>query len=80
MKEATGELNMTVVIVIAVAILSVFFSGVLWPAIKNTYIANNKCSDAVCDKSTLQDGFVDCMYFKDGEQVGTDKFKCAWKG
>ncbi len=79
MKEATGELNMTVVIVIAVAILSVFFFAILWPSIKNTFIANNKCSDAICDKNTLQDGMVDCKYYKNGHQEGPD-FKCAWKG
>ena len=58
MKEATGEVNMTVVIVIAVATLSVFFFAVLWPSIKNTFIATNKCSDAVCDPKTLSDGMV----------------------
>lgn len=78
MKEATGELNMTVVIVVAIAILSVFFFGVLWPNIKNGFISN-RCSDAVCNKDTLSDGVVTCKYYKNGEQEGTD-FKCAWKG
>jgi len=79
MKEATGELNMTVVIVVAVAILSVFFFGILWPNIKNTFIATNKCSDAVCDKRTLHDGVVTCKYYKNGHQEGAD-FECPWKG
>ena len=80
MKEATGELNMTIVVVVAVGILSVFFFTILWPTIKNTFIANSKCSDAVCDKSTLNDGLVTCKYYdKDGRQQGTE-FQCAWKG
>lgn len=79
MKEATGELNMTVVIVLAVAILSVFFFAVLWPNIKNTFIATNKCSDAICDKNTLHDGKVTCKYYKNGRQEGTE-FQCVWKG
>lgn len=79
MKEATGEVNMTVVIVIAVATLSVFFFAVLWPSIKNTFVANNKCSDAVCDPRTLNEGMVTCKYYKNGQQVGAD-FKCIWKG
>lgn len=80
MKETTGELNMTVVIVIAVAILSVFFFAILWPNIKSTFIASSKCSDAVCDKRTLQDGLVWCKYYnRDGEQVGRE-FQCVWKG
>lgn len=79
MKEATGEVNMTVVIVIAVATLSVFFFAVLWPSIKNTFIATNKCSDAVCDPKTVSDGMVTCQYYKKGQKVGND-FKCVWKG
>lgn len=79
MKESTGEVNMTVVIVIAVATLSVFFFAVLWPSIKNTFIATNKCSDAVCDPRTLNDGMVICQYYKNGQKIGND-FKCVWKG
>ncbi len=79
MKQATGELNITVVIVVAVAILSVFFFAILWPNIKNTFIATNKCSDAVCDKRTLSEGLVTCKYYKNGRQEGTE-FKCPWKG
>jgi len=80
MKEATGELNMTVVIVLAVAILSVFFFAVLWPSIKSTFIATNKCSDAICDKTTLSNGRVQCKYYnRDGHQVGGE-FSCVWKG
>ncbi len=79
MKEATGEVNMTVVIVIAVATLSVFFFAVLWPSIKNTFIANNKCSDAICNPETLEDGLVTCQYYKKGQTDGTT-FKCVWKG
>ena len=80
MKEATGELNMTVVIVLAVGILSVFFFAILWPSIKNTFIANSKCSDAVCDKSTLNNGIVTCKYYdSEGKQQGSS-FTCAWKG
>ena len=79
MKQATGELNITVVIVVAVAILSVFFFAILYPNIKNTFIATNKCSDAVCDKRTLSEGLVTCKYYKNGRQEGTE-FKCPWKG
>ncbi len=80
MKEATGELNITVVIVVAVGFLSVFFFGVLWPSIKNTYISTNRCSDAICDKKTLNNGMVTCAYYdKNGNKQG-NSFKCVWKG
>lgn len=79
MKEATGELNMTIVIVLAVAILSVFFFAILWPGIKNTFIATSKCSDAICDKRPVN-GLVKCRYYnKKGVQVGSE-FECPWKG
>ncbi len=35
MKEATGELNMTVVTIIAIGAIIAFF-WVMWPQIKNT--------------------------------------------
>ncbi len=80
MREATGELNMTVVVVIAVGILSVFFFAILWPNIKATFIASNKCSDAVCNKRTLKDGYVVCRYYDaNGKQQGSE-FECPWKG
>ena len=36
MKAATGELNLTVVTLIAIAALAAFFMGVLWPNIQNS--------------------------------------------
>ena len=79
MKEATGELNMTVVVVIAVGILAAFFYTTIWPNIKNTYVASSKCNDAVCDPRSVVDGMATCRYYKNGSQVGRS-FKCVWKG
>ncbi len=36
MKEASGELNMTVVTIIAIAAIAVFFTAVIWPNIRNS--------------------------------------------
>lgn len=82
MKEATGELNMTVVIVIAVAALAAFFYTVIWPAIGNNYRSNANCNDAICK---CENGNNDCDMAKcyivddNGEKVGND-FQCPWKG
>ena len=55
MKEATGELNMTVVTVVAIAAVAAFFYAFVWPSIQaslgkttcenggGTYDATNKC-------------------------------------
>lgn len=36
MKAATGELNLTVITIVAVALVIGFFTAVLWPSIKNS--------------------------------------------
>ena len=35
MKAATGELNLTVITLIAIGLVIAFFVGILWPAIKD---------------------------------------------
>lgn len=42
MKEATGELNMTVITVVAIAAVAALFTAFVWPMIQRT-IANNTC-------------------------------------
>lgn len=80
MKEATGELNMTVVIVMAVGILSAFFFTVLWPNLQGQFIANSNCRKAVCDNKPDSNGMVTCKFYDEkGIQKGSD-FKCIWKG
>jgi hypothetical protein len=46
MKEATGELNMTVVTVVAVAALLAFFYLVIWPNLKVGMTLSSACSAA----------------------------------
>ena len=42
MKEATGELNGTLIVVIAIAALSAFFFTVIWPLIRQNLVNNKK--------------------------------------
>ena len=78
MKEATGELNTMVIVVIIVAMLVAFFYFTIWPAIKNNMNQNSACAKAICLKST--DGkTADCYTVdKNGNESAT--FKCVWKG
>ena len=46
MKEATGELNTTVIVVIIVAMLVAFFYFTIWPALKNNMNQNSACAKA----------------------------------
>lgn len=48
MKEATSELNMTVIVVITIGLLSTFFFSVIWPRLNSNLKSNTKCSDAIC--------------------------------
>ncbi len=77
MKEATGELNSTVIVVIAVSILVAFFYMVIWPMLKKNMDQNSKCSDAWCEKCTDSSGckMVVCHY---GDN--NDTIMCPWKG
>ncbi len=49
MKEATGELNLTIIVVIAVGLLIAFFYYTIWPVLDNNFKANSSCSKAICD-------------------------------
>ncbi len=77
MKEASGELNMSVVIIMAIAGLAAFFYFALWPVIRNNMNSNTKCSQAICEKCPDNNCVeVNChLKGKKGED-----FKCVWKG
>jgi len=46
LKEATGELNMTVVTVVAVAALVAFFYLVIWPVLQSGMTLNSACNSS----------------------------------
>ena len=73
MKEATSELNLTVIVVISIAGLAAFFYMTIWPMIQNNVNKYTKCSVAICEGQKNPDGTVNCKY------KGTD-LTCAWKG
>ena len=62
MKEATGELNMTVVTVVAIAAVAAFFYAFIWPSIKTNIINSTKCSNAFncqCNGKTCTCDYTD---------------------
>lgn len=66
MKEATGELNMTVVTVVAIAAVAAFFYAFVWPSIKNSIKANTYCAIATC--TSCSDGKCQCTYTDDNTE------------
>ena len=63
MKEATGELNMTVVTVVAIAAVAAFFYAFVWPGIRNSIQASTYCSMAVCNED-----YTECTAQKNDEE------------
>ena len=63
MKEATGELNMTVIAVVAIAAVGAFFYAFVWPNIKSSISRSTKCADAICPENC--DGTCTCTYIDD---------------
>ena len=49
MKEAIGELNSTLIVVIAVAALAALFFTIIWPMIREDIKYNSNCSNAICN-------------------------------
>ena len=80
MKEATGDLNMTVVVVLAVAAFAAFFFTVIWPIIQEGNDRSANCNKAVCANrpDPSNPGKVNCSY-KDKNNV-EQNIVCVWKG
>ncbi len=51
MKAASGELNLTVITIIAIGVVLTFFLTVIWPAIANDI--NNQWDNSTKDTQTL---------------------------
>lgn len=61
MKEASGELSMTAVAVVAIAAIAVVFSTLIWPTIRSNILRSTYCSQAYnCVDNG--DGSATCTY------------------
>ena len=80
MKQATGELNATVVVMLAIGVFIAFFYYTLWPLIKNNFAENAKCSDAICEKCPTHDCDTVTCYPKNAEHTPGNGFECVYKG
>lgn len=76
MKDATGELSMTAVAVVAIAGIAALFSAIIWPTIRTNIMRNTYCSQAQCDYSSASGNYVSCTYCKDEECNDTGTISC----
>ena len=61
MKEATGELNLTLITVVAIAAVAAIFYTVVWPIIRENITNNTKCPSAYCYGPCVN-GKQECSY------------------
>lgn len=76
MKEATGELSGTVVVVVLIAALAAFFFNVVWPFYKDSFKKDESCSNAVCDVGYNSSGLSFCH----APGKSKDIFECPYRG
>ena len=85
MKEATGELNMTVITVVAIGAIVAFFYLLIWPSIRTSLALTSACNSAGngtykqdTDEGSISCGSGSCQFTdKNGNattrECGTDK-------
>lgn len=83
MKQATGELNATVIIFSAVALLTVVFFMVVWPLVKDGFYTSANCANAVCDNGYISSGKdvgkAYCINPQD-KSASPEIFTCPFRG
>lgn len=63
MKDATGELSMTAVAVVAIAAIAVVFTTLIWPRIKINIMRSTYCSQAFnCGEEDTETHMKQCSY------------------
>ena len=76
MKETTGELNATVIVILAVGVLIAFFYYTIWPILRTNFQRNSQCSKAICEPCPDNKcDFVTCHM-----KNSTEEFECVYKG
>ena len=81
MKEATGELNMTVVTVVAIAAILAFFYLVIWPVIQSGMALSSACSAAggAAYSQTLSDGATITCTANSNKSGTSSNASCTYK-
>ena len=77
MKEATGELAGSVIVVAAVAVLTAFFFMIIWPMVKSGMEDRATCANAVCDIGVNGNHMAYC--YSPADETRTI-YECPFKG
>ncbi len=77
MKEASSELSMTAIAVVAIAAIGVVFTTVVWPSIKINIVNSAKCANAI-SCTDCSNGTCTCDYLDDSGNI-QHNLKCPDK-
>ena len=80
MKEATAELNGTLIVVIAIAALSAFFFTIIWPMVRQNLKDQAGCSTAICGRGIELSGVNKGMVFCHAPNNKKDVIYCPYRG
>ena len=80
MKEATGELNSTIVVVMAIAGLMALFSIFIFPMVMEGFDKRAVCADAICDKGYIRDEYLSYCYSPKDTDTNKTLFTCPYRG
>ena len=79
MKDATGELSMTAVAVVAIAGLAAVFTMFIFPQLKTQIASSTYCSQAFGCGSADSAGMAKCFYCRDSACNSTSQVRCNIK-
>ncbi len=76
MREATGELSSSVIVIGLIAALAAFFFLMVWPYYRQIHMKDESCANAVCDIGHNAQGMATC--YSPGDSTNT--FECPYRG
>jgi len=78
MKEATGELNMTVITIVAIAAIVAFFYFFIYPGIRDSIRLNQACNDPSTFVDATGQDAADAVTCTAGskDDMGRTEWKC----
>ena len=76
MKEASGELSMTAIAVIAIGALAIIFSAVILPRLRNSLNSQTQCSNSFNCQCTDTAATCTCNYYADDGSVANGTIQC----
>lgn len=71
MKDATSELSMTAIAVVAIAAIAVVFTTLIWPTIQQNIKRSAHCSQTISCDCKSGDKLCTCTYLDESDEPQT---------